>query len=137
MVTQLSVHGKNISVELVAHVVRVATDNQLTGLLQQNAKAATEELVARIKAEYKNMFHVPLMITNQSMMVEIWGHVYADEFAIWIKRRIFFPFFQKVTNFVIYHAEVIDIGERAYDSNRFLWDALAIFKPAIALFLPK
>ncbi len=137
MVTKLSVRDKNISVQLVEHVVRITTDDQLTGLLQHKTKAATEELVIRIKTEYKSLYNTPLKIVNGSIVVEIWGHVYADQFAKWMKKISAFGIVNKVANFVIYHAEVIDIGERKYDNNRFVWDALALFKPAIALFLPK
>lgn len=137
MVTKLSVRGKNISVELIEHVVRITTNDELTGLLQCDKKAATEELVMKIKAEYKNLYHVPLKIASGSMVVEIWGHVYADQFAKWIKKICSIRFANKIANLVIYHAEVIDIGERKHDNNRFVWDVLAIFKPLFALFLPK
>ncbi len=137
MVTKLSVQGKNISVQLLKHVVRVTTDKELTGLLHCNAKAATEELVIAIKAEYQKRYFTSFKVSNGSMVIEIWGHVYADQFAKWMKKISVNSVVNKIANFVIYHAEVIDIGERKYDNNRFVWDALALFKPAIALFLPK
>ncbi len=137
MVTKLAIRGKCISIQLVKHVVRITTDDELTGLLHHNAKAATEDLVIAIKAEYQKRYSTSFKVSNGSMVVEIWGHVYADQFAVWVKQRIYFPVVQRATRFVILHAEIIDIGERNYDSNRFVWDALAFTKPAIALFLPK
>ncbi|MDQ2752190.1 MAG: hypothetical protein M3R72_04115 [Bacteroidota bacterium] len=137
MVTKLVVRGKIISVELVEHVVRITIDNGLTALLQHNTTVATEELVLAIQAEYEMCFHAAFKVANKSMAVEIWGHVYAGQFAGWIKKISNIGFINKMANFVIYHAETIDIGEKGHDSNRFVWDAMAFFKPMIALFLPK
>ncbi len=137
MNTTLTIRGKKISIALVQHAVRITTDDELTNLLALDTEAATAELVAAIKTAYKNLFNTEFAVSDSSMIVEIWGHVYADQFANWIKEISDINFIDKIADKVIYHAEYIDIGESGHDNNRFVWDGLAAFKSVIAALLPK
>ena len=128
--------GKSISVSFRQHGVSIYTNNELTSLLASDAVTATDELVTEIKKEYYNLFNHDFDVTDHSFAVEIWGHVYADKFADWIKSISDISFVDSVADKIIYHAEKIDIGELGYDSNRFVWNGLAAFKPLIARFLP-
>ncbi len=65
------------------------------------------------------------------MAVEIWAHVYAEKFAEAVKNFSSINFVDKIAEKILHHAEIIDIGEKGHDDNRFVWDSLAVFKSAI------
>ncbi len=136
MKTLISVRGKNIHVEFTQYAVRITTDNELEELLRNDVKKATLELVSAIKSDYQKHFHSGFKVSNRSMSVEIWGHVYADQLAKWIKKFSRIKIINKISDKIIYHAERIDIGEKGHDSNRIVWDCLAPFLSLIAFFLP-
>ena len=136
MTTTIFVRSRNIHCEMELHIVRVYNDNELKALLAQDTEAATSELVASIKAEYRSLFTVEYAVSDASVAVEIWGHVYAERMADAIKHLSSIALIDKVADKIIYHSEIIDMGERGHDENRFVWDGLAHFKSLIASFLP-
>lgn len=82
-------------------------------------------LVSRIKNDYQNAFGQNIQISDRSFLTEIWGHLVVYRMAIWAKRYIRLPLFNKLTRFVAYRSGTIDCGEKAVDSNRWFWDVLA------------
>ncbi len=133
----ISLNGKNILVTLTQHKVKLTNDAQLTALLANNTEASTDALVAAIKQEFRNIHGKDIDISNASMAVEIWGHVYTESFAAAIKSLSSFGFIDSIADKVIDKCEVIDMGESGRDNNRFVWDTLAKFKSKIAGLLPK
>jgi len=133
----LAIRGKNIQLAITQHKIKIANDLQLEALLAFDTETATDELVAAIKKEFRQLNNRELNISNTSMAVEIWGHVYSDNFANAIKSIPMFDLFDGIAEKIIEHCEVIDIGESGHDNNRFIWDRLASFKTMIANLLPK
>ena len=74
------------------------------------------ELADAILACYKKLFSEPLAIERESVAVEIIGHIKTGG---WTENL------PVIGDFVHDHVETIDIGEKANDSNRFLWDGIA------------
>ena len=136
MQSNVPVRGKQIKVQFAPYAVRITTDKELKDLLRNDVKNATAELVCDIKSEYQKQYNTELKVSNRSMSVEIWGHAYADELSNWIQKHSRIKLITKVTDRIIYHARLIDIGERGHDSNRIVWDCLAPFLSVIAFFLP-
>ena len=136
MKTKISVREKQIDVEFAPHAVRITTNKELEELLRNDVEKATAELVYAIKLKYQKEFKLDFTVSNRSMSVEIWGHAYADELAKWIKKFSRIKIINKVLDKIIYHAQLIDIGEKGHDSNRIVWDCLAPFLSIIAVFLP-
>jgi hypothetical protein len=132
MNTSLLVYGKNISLEFELHAIRIFNNDALPAILEKNAEAATEELVRDIKKKYFELFNTDFKVSDASMEVEIWAHVYAEKFAEAVKDFSSINFVDKIAEKIIYHAEVIDMGEHGHDENRFVWDGLAPFKHTIA-----
>lgn len=132
----IPVRSKYIIVQLVPHVVRVTTDDELEDLLSNDVKKSTAELVTAIKSQYQKEFGSVFTVSNRSMSVEIWGHAYADQLAKWIKKRFRFKLVAQITDKISERAGSIDIGEKGHDSNRFVWDFLASFLSVISFFLP-
>jgi hypothetical protein len=135
MHTSVSVRGKNIDTQLNLHAIRIWNNDELSNLLSTDPEAATDELTLCIQAEYVKLFDTAFKVSNASIAVEIWAHVYAEKFAEAVKSFSEIQFIDKLADKIIHHAEIIDIGEKGHDNNRFIWDGLAVFKSAIAALL--
>ena len=131
----ITVRKITINVELKLYAIRIFNADTLQGLLKNDAEAATEELIINIKREYQRLFNTDFKVSDASMTVEIWAHVYADKFAEVVKNHSSINLIDKIADKIIHHAEVIDIGEKGHDYNRFVWNGLAPFKGAIAAVL--
>ena len=125
----ISVQGKNLQLEIAQHKVKLTNNGELAALLACNTEAATDELVVALKTAFLQQ--------NNSITVEIWGHMYAENFAAAVKSLSPFSFVDSLADKIIGHCVVINIGEPGHDKNRFIWDSLASFKSNIAALLPK
>lgn len=129
----ITVRGRTLRVCIQPHITRITNDDELTALLAHDTEAATGELITAIKARYLEEFGKELKVSDKSMAVEIWAHVYVEKFA---KAIASLQFTRKLANVIIRRCEIIDIGEWGHDENRIVWDALSIFKPVITVLLP-
>ncbi|WP_316829499.1 hypothetical protein [Pedobacter aquatilis] len=125
-----------IKVCLNEGLIRVYSDKGLWYYLDGNVKARTLALVLLIKSDYQKEFGKPLKITVNSLMIEIWAHVYSDYLGLLLKRKLKIKWIQNLLQKGIERAEIIDCGERKLDTNRWVWDFLSHFKSVISLFLP-
>ncbi len=132
----IPIRSRQITVTFVQHAIRIVNNNELCALLASDTEAATDELVLALKAEYKTIVRASFQVSDASLAVEIWGHVYVDKFADIIKSLSPFAFIDGLADKVSHFCDVIDIGETGHDNNRFVWDGLARFKSAIAVLLP-
>ena len=98
-------------------------------------EAATDDLVSAIKKEYYAQFNKPFDVTDASIAVEIWGHIFAGKFADTVKSVTRVKLADKLAEKVSSRCEVINIGRKGNDNNRFVWDWLASFKSIIAAML--
>lgn len=76
-----------------------------------------------------------LNISDKSLTIEIIGHVYIGNFADILKE---IPRIPKIAPIVIKkaykitdHTDIIDCGEKEVDSNRWVWDKLAVLYDTI------
>lgn len=76
-----------------------------------------------------------LNISDKSLTIEIIGHVYIGNFADILKE---IPHIPKIAPIVIKkaykitdHTDIIDCGEKEVDSNRWVWDKLAVLYDTI------
>jgi hypothetical protein len=132
MSTPVLVRSEIINVELKPHAIKIWNDDALPGLLKVDAESSTEELIENIKREYFKLFNIEFKVSNASIAIEIWAHVYAEKFADAVKDFSSVKFIDGIADKILRHAEVIDIGETGHDDNRFVWDGLAGFKSVIA-----
>lgn len=98
-------------------------------------EAVTDELVLALKKEYHVRFNKDFGVTDASMAVEIWGHVFAEKFADTVKAIAPVKLVDELAEKISLHCEVINIGEKKHDRNRIVWDWLAAFKPALGAML--
>jgi hypothetical protein len=129
----ITVRGKSLHIYIRQHIIRITNDDELIALLAHDTEAATGELITTIKVRYQEEFGKELKVSDKSMAVEIWAHVYVEKFA---KAIASLRITRKLADAIIRRCEIIDIGEWGHDQNRFVWNALSIFKPLIAALLP-
>ena len=115
--------------------IGIINDAQLAELVSETPHNTTDDLVAAIKREYHEHFNKDFDVTDASMAVEIWGHVFAEKFADAVKTISPVKLVDELAEKITSHCEVINIGEKKHDRNRFIWDMLAPFKAAIAVML--
>ena len=135
MYRSISVKNKNISVQLHENSIAILSDEQLLSLITEMPEAATDELVLAIKKEFYAQFNREFDVTDASIAVEIWGHVFTEKFANAVKSITAIKLVDELAEKICAHCEVINIGEKDHDNNRFVWDWLAAFKPVIAAML--
>jgi hypothetical protein len=128
--------GCEVGVSYKPQLVQVAGSKELLLFLSENLNANTLRLVKLIKADYLALMGKPLKITNRSLMVEIWGHLYASHFANAIKELVNLKLVADFTAIVIKRSDTIDCGEADVDSNRKFWDTLSKFNNVIIKLLP-
>lgn len=129
--------GHRLLVVFEHQLVRIKKPKSLQKFLSADIEMRSEVLANCIKADYAAFFNKELAISNNSLIIEIWGHVYASYFAKAVKNLIDIKLVDNFANFVIKRSDVIDCGEADIDSNRKFWDILANFKGIILTFLPK
>ena len=100
-------------------------------MLQNKIQASTDALIILIKKKYTELFNADFKVSDASMAIEIWAHVYVEIFFEAIKSLLSFKLINKIAGKIIGHCKEIDIGEPGHDYNRFVWNELVIFKPLI------
>jgi hypothetical protein len=135
MYKSISVRNKSISVQLHENGIAVRSDEELSAVITTMPEAATDELVAAIKKEFRTQFNKDFDVTDASMAVEIWGHVFAEKFANAVKAITKVKLVNDLAEKICSRCEVINIGSHEHDDNRFVWDWLAALKPVIAALL--
>lgn len=126
-----------LAVTFSRQLVRIEGSKALRKFLSRDIENRSEVLVNTIKMDYFQLFDVELAIKNDSLIIEIWGHVYAAYFARAMEKLIQLKVIDDMADFILKRADTIDCGESEIDSNRVFWDILSNFKPIILQFIPK
>lgn len=137
MEQQFLVRGWSIQVNMERHAVHIVNDKELWGLLNEQTEAATDDFISLLKQEYQRLFGQELDISDASLAVEIWGHVYCEYFAHVLDNIVDLNLIKQLTDKIAANCEIIDCGESSADNNRFFWNMIAPFKKQIAALLPK
>lgn len=116
-------------------LIQLEGSPQLLAYLATNLNTNTLNLVKLIKADYFNLFGKRLRITHASLMIEIWGHLYASKLAIALNELMKLNFIQNISTAITKRSDTIDCGEADIDSNRKFWDLLSKFNKTIVKFL--
>ncbi len=118
-------------------VVRIESNEELLDYIGENPAIHTRKLVETIQEIYIRNYGRKLKVTDNSLIIEIWGHTYFEYFMLRNERlgRILFPF--GLYRRLVASCEAIDCGEAGIDGNRWLWDVLSVFVPLISRFIPR
>lgn len=130
-------NGCQLIVFFEQRLIKIASPKALKKFLSKDIAARSEVLANMIKMDYAIFFNRELDISNNSMIIEIWGHVYASYFAIALKNLIQLKLIEKAADFILKRSDTIDCGESEIDQNRKFWDVIANFKDIILRFLPE
>ena len=130
-------NGCKLGVLFEQKLIRIEGSKALQQFLSKDIEARSEVLTNMIKMDYLQHFDREIAISNDSMIVEIWGHVYASYFAKAMKNLIHLKIIDEAADFILQRSNTIDCGESELDDNRKFWDILAGFKGVILSFLPK
>ncbi|WP_231459664.1 MULTISPECIES: hypothetical protein [unclassified Pedobacter] len=129
--------NNKIKVSIQEGLIRLKSDKALWTYLDGATLERTLSLVKLIKADYINEYKRALNISNDSLVVEIWAHVYSHYFGLLINRNNKIKWLKKLLAKGINRAEIIDCGEKQIDTNRWFWDLISVFKLPISWFTPK
>ena len=129
--------GHQLLVVFSDQLIQIKKPHHLKQFLSSDIKNRSEVLVNYIKQDYFLLFNKELDITNDSLIIEIWAHVYASYFARATKNLIKLKLIEKAANLIIKRSDTVDCGESDVDTNRKIWDILSNFKGIILTFLPK
>lgn len=130
-------NGYKLLVVFEDKLVRIKKPKALQKFLSEDIDLRSIVLVNYIKQDYFIFIGKELEIENNSLIIEIWAHVYASYFAKAMKNLINLKLVEKAADFIINRSDTIDCGENDVDSNRKFWDIIAKFKGLILNFLPK
>ena len=124
-------------VVFATQLISIKEPKALKKYLSKDIDARSAVFVSQIKQDYLNFIGQALAITNDSMVIEIWGHVYASHLAKATKNLVQLQLIENFADFIIKRSDTIECGESEIDSNRLFWDVLSNFKGMILNFLPK
>ncbi len=127
----IRLEGRELTVIFGQSVVRIENNEELLTYIGGNPRTRTQQLVEAIQEIYSENYGSRLAITDNSFIVEIWGHTYFEYSMLRNERlgRFLFPF--GLYRRLVDSCKVIDCGEAHIDGNRWLWDLLSVFVPLI------
>lgn len=115
--------GEEISYQLSKQAIHIKNDASLEKVL---AKASSAEVIAKgVKEKYQAKYGAPLNVSDKSVAIEIYGHVFPEKIAETLKKVPSPGFVKEGLDKVLMRTDMIDCGEDQIDSNRKLWDAIA------------
>lgn len=131
-------HGVGVRYE--EKIVRVRANEALMRYLAEPGRGAMT-LAEHIAARYRERMGCALEITERSLAVEILAHAYCDALllrAAKLAQKLPESLGARLAKTALHlqqHTDIIDIGERSVDSNRWLFDDLAPFYSVICAIL--
>ena len=129
--------GSLIQISFQENSVHIVNDKELWQLLSADIENRTAALAHNIRNDFEETYKRALEISEDALVVEIWGHVYFEYFALAIQNLFKLKLIERMVESAVTYSELIDCGEKGYDNNRWLWDMLAPHKTMIAGWLPK
>ncbi|MDZ5606941.1 hypothetical protein U2I54_07440 [Bacillus pseudomycoides] len=133
MYNKISFMEEELSILIRERSLHIENTDSLHRILKK--KHTHLKLAQYLKQEHTNQYGTILNISDQSLAIEIIGHVYIGNFADILKN---IPRIPKIAPIIVErayritdHTDIIDCGEKEVDSNRWVWDKLAVLYDAI------
>ena len=119
----VEVDGVPITYFLSEKAVHIDNNKELESIIP-NPKTAIK-LARKLKANYQKKYGRELSVSELSMAIEIYGHIYPEKMAK-AKKELPLPgFVDQAMENLIEKADIIDSGEESIDQNRKIWDVIA------------
>jgi hypothetical protein len=122
------INNNKIVVIFENKLIRIKIPEELVNYIVKNKSLELKKLVEILKSDYLSLLNKDLKITTNSLVSEIYGHIYASKLAKKLKKLIKTNFTNRILNFIIHRSDSIDCGESDIDTNRWLWDILSKLK---------
>lgn len=117
--------------------VHIRNDKALWDFVDEHPRESVALLVRYIKQEYLAHAGKELQVSDNSLLLEIWGHLYYEYYVLKLRRFLNFRCFDRLALKLVKPSKSIDCGEKGKDSNRWLWDMFARYTPLFFKLLPK
>ena len=118
-------------------VVSIINNADLWKYFSEEVNTRTTRLTQMIKRDYREFYNKELDIGENSLMVEIWAHIYYEYYILSIGSMFRTGWVKRLIEKLVKPSQSIDCGERGGDRNRRLWDILARYRSAISKLLPE
>ena len=117
------VDGVAITYYLSDKAVHIDNNEELK-LIIKDPKTAIA-LARKLKERYYKRYGSELSVTELSMAIEIYGHIYPEKIAGALKAIPIPEFIEDKLDHLMDKTDFIDSGEESIDQNRKIWDAIA------------
>jgi hypothetical protein len=115
--------------------VHIPNSGELKEYLGTETESRTAQFVAMIKSDYFHFHNEALDISDDSMAVELWAHLFVQKFRPILSTLADFALTEWFAEKLIRSAETIDLGESTVDHNRKYWDWLSQQKELMLKYL--
>lgn len=132
-----TINNCQVNVTFGNGTVHIYNDKAFWECVQHDPKGTVAELVNKIKTAYLHHKGQTLRISDRSLVVEIWGHLYYEYYVLRLRRMLNANWFDRLSIKLLKPSESIDCGEQGKDSNRWIWDVLSHGHGFIAMLLPR
>ena len=119
--------GAAITYYLSDKAVHIDNNEELKSIIK-NPKTAIA-LAGKLKERYYKRYGSELSVTELSMAIEIYGHIYPEKIAGAVKSIPIPDFIEDRLDDLMDKTDFIDSGEESIDQNRKIWDAIAKIIP--------
>ena len=107
--------------------VHIYNNEELKSIIKNPKKAIS--LARKLKENYYKQYGFELSVTELSMAIEIYGHIYPEKIASALKAIPIPDFIEDKIDNLLEKTDIIDSGEESIDRNRKIWDAITKIIP--------
>ncbi|MFS0781114.1 hypothetical protein [Bacillus sp. 1P06AnD] len=120
---EIRIKGERIQYFLSEHAIHIINDAPLVRTILKHDGAM--DIAVQTKKKFHSQYGREIAISDYSVALEIYGHVFPDKMASFLKQYPLPEFLQAPLDFILKHTDIIDIGESEKDIDRKIWDTLA------------
>ena len=117
------VNGVLIEYSLSEKAVHINNNDNLKSVIMSPNTAM--QLARKLKENYYQKYGDDLSVSELSMAIEIYGHLYPEKIASTLKAMPLPDSIEHALDDVLKQTDMIDSGEESIDRNRKIWDAIA------------
>lgn len=116
----IQISGYSITMKIGDRLVSITNDSGMKSLYSAYGYKGALSVAGNALAQYKAFTGNYLYIDPESFAIEIMGHIDIGKMGSYVKQATGKDIFD-----VVKRTDIIDCGEDAVDSNRWVWDAIA------------
>ena len=119
----VTVDGVSIEYSISEKAVHINNNDKLKSVITNPQTAM--KLARKLKENYYMKYGNDLSVSELSMAIEIYGHVYPEKIVTTLKGMPLPGALEHAIDKVLKKTDIIDSGEASIDGNRKVWDAIA------------